>query len=52
LLVVVSVQNGIADATANLLAPIVLVPETGRAMQVVLDDPLLPLRSPLLPGAS
>jgi flagellar assembly factor FliW len=52
LLVVVSVQNGIADATANLLAPIVLVPETGRAMQVVLEDPLLPLRAPLLPGAS
>jgi flagellar assembly factor FliW len=51
-LVIVSVKDGIADATANLLAPIVLVPESGRAMQVVLDDPQLPLRAPLLPLAS
>jgi flagellar assembly factor FliW len=51
-LVIVCVQDGIADATANLLAPIVLVPESGRAMQVVLDDTRLPLRAPLLAAAS
>lgn len=51
-LVIVSVKDGIADATANLLAPIVLIPESGRAMQIVLDDPQLPLRAPLLPLAS
>ncbi|UQX87936.1 flagellar assembly protein FliW [Jatrophihabitans telluris] len=52
LLVIVSVKDGIADATANLLAPIVMIPENGRAMQVVLDDPRLPLHAPLLPLAS
>jgi flagellar assembly factor FliW len=51
-LVIVSVQDGIADATANLLAPIVMIPASGRAMQVVLDDARLPLRAPLLAAAS
>jgi flagellar assembly factor FliW len=52
LLVIVSVKDGISDATANLLAPIVMLPDSGRAMQVVLDDPRLPLRAPLVPPAS
>jgi flagellar assembly factor FliW len=52
LLVIVTVQNGIADATANLLAPIVLAPGRGRAMQLILDDSRLPLRAPLLAAAS
>jgi flagellar assembly factor FliW len=52
LLLIVSVQNGLADATANLLAPIVLVAEAGQAMQVVLSDPTLPLRAPLVAAAS
>jgi flagellar assembly factor FliW len=51
-LVIVSVRDGIADATANLLAPIVLIPDTGRALQVVLNDPDLPLREPLVALAS
>jgi flagellar assembly factor FliW len=52
LLLIVSVQNGLSDATANLLAPIVLVAEAGQAMQVVLSDPTLPLRAPLVAAAS
>jgi flagellar assembly factor FliW len=52
LLVIVSVKDGIADATANLLAPIVLIPETGVALQIVLGDPRLPLRAPLLAPTS
>jgi flagellar assembly factor FliW len=51
-LVIVSVRDGLADATANLLAPIVLVAEAGQAMQVVLNDPTLPLHAPLVPAAS
>ncbi len=47
LLVIVSVTNGIADATANLLAPIVLDTRSGRAVQVVLADSGLPLNAPL-----
>lgn len=52
LLVIVSVKDGIGDATANLMAPIVLIPETGAAIQIVLDDARLPLRAPLLARAS
>lgn len=52
LLVIVSMTNGLSDATANLLAPIVLVAEAGQAMQVVLSDPTLPLRAPLVAKAS
>jgi flagellar assembly factor FliW len=51
-LVIVSVRDGLEDATANLLAPIVLVTESGQAMQVVLNDPTLPLHAPLLATAS
>lgn len=52
LLVIVSVTDSITDATANLLAPIVLDPAGGRAMQLVLDDARLPLRAPLFAPAS
>lgn len=51
-LVIVSVTDSITDATANLLAPIVLDPASGRAMQVVLADARLPLRAPLFASAS
>ena len=47
-LVIVTVTNGIADATANLLAPIVIAAGRGTAVQLVLPDSDLPLRAPLL----
>jgi len=50
-LVIVTVTNGIADATANLLAPIVIAAERGTAVQLVLPDADLPLRAPLLKAA-
>jgi flagellar assembly factor FliW len=48
-LVVVTLGEGLADATANLLAPVVLNPAKRLAAQVVLDDVDLPLRAPLVP---
>jgi flagellar assembly factor FliW len=48
LLLVLTIAEGLADATANLRAPIVVAPGTGRAMQVVLDDDTLPMRRPLV----
>lgn len=51
-LVIVTVTNGLSDATANQLAPIVIAAERGTAMQVVLADSGLPLRAPLLRAAS
>lgn len=51
-LVMVTVTNSIADATANLLAPIVIAPHRSQAVQLVLADPQLPLRAPLLRLAS
>ena len=50
LLVVVNPGSGLADATANLLAPVVLNPRTSRAAQIVLTGSDLPLRAPLLPA--
>jgi flagellar assembly factor FliW len=50
-LVIVTVTNGIADATANLLAPIVIAAGRGTAVQLVLPDIDLPLRAPLLRAA-
>jgi flagellar assembly factor FliW len=50
-LVIVTVTNGIADATANLLAPIVIAADRGTAVQLVLNDVELPLRAPLLQRA-
>jgi flagellar assembly factor FliW len=46
-LLVLTIGEGLADATANMRAPIVLSPASGRAMQVVLDDESLPMRRPL-----
>lgn len=48
-LLVVTVGNHAEDATANLLAPIVVDRSTRRAVQVVLDRDL-PVRAPLLPA--
>jgi flagellar assembly factor FliW len=47
-LVILSIGSGLHDATANLRAPIVLAPATGRALQLILDDETLPMRRPLL----
>jgi flagellar assembly factor FliW len=52
LLVIVTVTDSIADATANLLAPIVIAADRGTAVQLVLPDADLPLRAPLLARAS
>jgi len=51
-LVMVTVTDSIADATANLLAPIVIAPNTSAAVQLVLADSRWPLRAPLLKVAS
>jgi flagellar assembly factor FliW len=51
-LVVVTLGKGLSDATANLLAPVLLNPEKRLAAQVVLDDPSLSLRTPLVPDDS
>ncbi|MGN6609624.1 MAG: flagellar assembly protein FliW [Jatrophihabitans sp.] len=48
LLLVLTVERGLADATANLRAPVVLGSGTDRAVQLVLDDDALPMRQPLL----
>ncbi|HSE08505.1 MAG TPA: flagellar assembly protein FliW, partial [Nocardioidaceae bacterium] len=48
-LVVVTLGEGLADATANLLAPVLVNPSRRLAAQVVLDDAELPLRTPLVP---
>lgn len=47
LLVVVNAAQALADSTANLLAPIVVNPQTLVAAQVVLTGSDLPLRAPL-----
>jgi flagellar assembly factor FliW len=52
LLVIISVSGSIRDATANLLAPLILAPSRHRAMQVVLGDDTLALRAPLTAGAA
>lgn len=48
LLLVLTIGTGLADATANLRAPILLARDSGRAVQVVLDDESLPMHQPLL----
>jgi flagellar assembly factor FliW len=47
LLLVLTLGTGLADATANLRAPIAIASSTGRAVQIVLDDETLPMRAPL-----
>lgn len=49
-LVVVTLATSLADATANLLAPVLVNPVERLAAQVVLDDASLPLRAPLVPA--
>ncbi len=49
-LVVLTLGDRADDATANLLAPLVVNHRTRRAAQVVLDDLDLPLRAPLTPA--
>jgi flagellar assembly factor FliW len=51
LLLVLSIAHSLADATANLRAPVVVARSTGLAVQVVLDDDTLPMRAPLHPAA-
>lgn len=46
-LAMVTLGESAANATANLRAPIVVNHRTRRAMQVILDDPELPLKAPL-----
>jgi flagellar assembly factor FliW len=50
-LVVVTLGDTPADATANLLAPVLVNTRTRRAGQYLLDDVELPLRAPLLTRA-
>ncbi len=51
LLVIVTPGKSAADATANLLAPLVVNVRTRRAAQVLLDDATLSLRAPLRPAS-
>lgn len=50
-LAIVTPGDSAAEATANLLAPVVINLRTRQAAQVVLDDTGLPLRAPLRAGA-
>lgn len=47
LYVLLTVGASLSDTTANLRAPLVVDRQTGRAIQVILDDPALPLHHPL-----
>lgn len=51
-LLVVNPGAGLADATANLAAPILVNARTRRAVQALQADSDLPLRAPLLATAS
>lgn len=48
LFLVLAIGAGLADATANLRAPIALARETNQAVQVILDDESLSMCQPLL----
>jgi flagellar assembly factor FliW len=48
LMLVLTIRTGLADATANLRAPIAVSASSGRAVQLVLDDDSLPMQQPLL----
>ena len=50
LLSVLTLGDDPADATANLLAPVVVNHRTRRAAQVILDDATLSLQAPLTPA--
>lgn len=47
-LLVLKAGDSLADTTANLLAPVVVNRRTRRAAQVILDDPTLSVRAPLV----
>ena len=47
-LVILTIPTGLADATANLRAPLIVNDDTGRAVQVVLDDETLSMNGPLV----
>lgn len=49
ILLIVTAAEPITEATANLLAPVVIDPETRRALQTVLNERELSVRAPLLP---
>ena len=46
--VILTIPTGLADATANVRAPVVVADDTGRAVQVVLDDESLSMNRPLV----
>jgi flagellar assembly factor FliW len=48
LLLVLTIGTGLRDATANLRAPIALARQTGRAVQVIIDDDVFSMREPLV----
>jgi flagellar assembly factor FliW len=50
LLLVLTIGTGLRDATANLRAPIALARQTGRAVQVIIDDEVFSMREPLVSG--
>jgi len=50
LLLVLTIGTGLRDATANLRAPIALARQTGRAVQVIIDDDVFSMREPLVSG--
>lgn len=47
-LLVLKAGDSLADTTANLLAPVVINRRTRQAAQVILDDPSLSVRAPLV----
>lgn len=47
-LLVLKAGESLADTTANLLAPVVVNRRTRQAAQVILDDPSLSVRAPLV----
>lgn len=49
LMLILSIGAGLADATANMRAPLAISPTTARAMQVILDDERLPMHRRLIP---
>jgi len=51
-LVMLTLGSGLADATANLRAPIAVSASAGQAVQVILEDATLPMRRPLLAAAA
>jgi flagellar assembly factor FliW len=50
ILLVISAGETAGDATANLLAPIILAQRSRRAVQLILSRSGLPVRAPLLVG--